>query len=47
MIYVNPPATVVGCEPSSWPVPQDPAILAATLQVFDPCAGFPSPDALR
>jgi CubicO group peptidase (beta-lactamase class C family) len=47
MIYVNPLAKVVGVKLSSWPVPQDPAILAATLRLFDTCAGFLAPDAVR
>jgi CubicO group peptidase (beta-lactamase class C family) len=38
MIYVNPRARVVGVKVSSWPVPQDAAMLAATLQAFDACA---------
>jgi CubicO group peptidase (beta-lactamase class C family) len=38
MIYVNPSARMVGVKLSSWPVPQDAAMLSATLQAFDTCA---------
>jgi CubicO group peptidase (beta-lactamase class C family) len=38
MIYVNPGARMVGVKVSSWPVPQDAAMLSATLQTFDACA---------
>lgn len=38
MVYVNPAARMVGVKLSSWPVPQDAAMLAATLQAFDACA---------
>jgi CubicO group peptidase (beta-lactamase class C family) len=38
MIYVNPRARTVGVKLSSWPVPQDAAMLTATLQAFDACA---------
>jgi hypothetical protein len=38
MIYVNPGARMVGVKVSSWPVPQDAAMLSATLQAFDACA---------
>ncbi len=34
LVYVNPAARVVGVKLSSWPVPQDPTMLAATLQAF-------------
>jgi CubicO group peptidase (beta-lactamase class C family) len=47
MIYVNPLAKVVGVKLSSWPLPQDPTMLAATLQLFDACAGYLAPDAAR
>lgn len=35
MIYVNRPAEVVAVKLSSWPVPEDPAKLFATLRAFD------------
>jgi CubicO group peptidase (beta-lactamase class C family) len=38
MVYVNPGARMVGVKLSSWPVPQDAAMLSATLQAFDACA---------
>jgi hypothetical protein len=38
---------VVGVELSGWPLPQDPTMLAATLQLFDTCAGYRTPDAAR
>jgi CubicO group peptidase (beta-lactamase class C family) len=38
MVYVNPTARVVGVKLSSWPVPQDPAMLSATLGAFDAAA---------
>jgi CubicO group peptidase (beta-lactamase class C family) len=38
MVYVDPAARLVGVKVSSWPVPQDPAMLAATLQAFDAIA---------
>jgi CubicO group peptidase (beta-lactamase class C family) len=38
MIYVNPRSRTVGVKLSSWPVPQDAAMLSAALQVFDACA---------
>jgi CubicO group peptidase (beta-lactamase class C family) len=47
MIYVNPLAKVVGVKLSSWPVPQDPTMLAATLQLFDACAGYLALDGAR
>jgi hypothetical protein len=47
MIYVNPLAKVMGVKLSSWPVPQDPTMPAATLQLFDACAGYPAPEAAR
>jgi hypothetical protein len=47
LIYVNPPADVVGVKLSSWPVPQDPGMPAATLQLFDACAGYLAPGAAR
>jgi CubicO group peptidase (beta-lactamase class C family) len=34
LVYVDPAARMVGVKLSSWPVPQDPAMLAATLQAF-------------
>jgi CubicO group peptidase (beta-lactamase class C family) len=43
MVYVNPGARLVGVKLSSWPVPQDPAMLAATLQAFDAIAAHVSP----
>ena len=39
MIYVNPAARLVGVKVSSWPSPQDAAMLSATLQAFDAIAG--------
>jgi hypothetical protein len=47
LIFLNPPADVVGVKLPSWPVPQDPAMLAATLQLFDACAGYLAPGAAR
>ena len=38
MVYVNPTARVVGVKLSSWPVPQDAAMLSSTLRAFDACA---------
>jgi CubicO group peptidase (beta-lactamase class C family) len=38
MVYVNSAARVVGVKLSSWPVPQDPAMLAGTLRAFDAAA---------
>jgi CubicO group peptidase (beta-lactamase class C family) len=38
MVYVNPPARLVGVKMSSWPVPQDAVMLSATLQSFDAIA---------
>jgi CubicO group peptidase (beta-lactamase class C family) len=38
MVYVNPTASVVGVKLSSWPVPQDAAMLSSTLRAFDACA---------
>jgi CubicO group peptidase (beta-lactamase class C family) len=38
MVYVNPAARLVGVKLSSWPVPQDAAMLSATLQSFDAIA---------
>jgi CubicO group peptidase (beta-lactamase class C family) len=38
MVYVNPAARLVGVKLSSWPVPQDAAMLFATLQAFDAVA---------
>jgi len=35
MVYVNTVANVTGVKLSSWPVPQDPAMLSATLRAFD------------
>jgi hypothetical protein len=43
---VKPLAKVVGVKLSSWPAPQDPTMLAATL-LFDACAGYLAPDAAR
>jgi CubicO group peptidase (beta-lactamase class C family) len=43
MVYVNPGARLVGVKLSSWPVPQDPAMLAATLQAFDAIAAHVVP----
>ena len=40
-------AKVMGVKLSSWPVPQDPTMPAATLQLFDACAGYPAPEAAR
>lgn len=34
MVYVDTAANVVGVKLSSWPVPQDPAMLTATLRAF-------------
>jgi CubicO group peptidase (beta-lactamase class C family) len=34
MVYVDTAANVVGVKLSSWPVPQDPAMLSATLRAF-------------
>jgi hypothetical protein len=45
MIYENPLAKVVGVKLSSWPVPQEAMMLAATLQLFDACAAFLVPGA--
>ena len=45
MVYVNPGARLVGVKLSSWPVPQDPAMLAATLQAFDAIAAHVAPPA--
>ena len=39
MVYVDTAAQVVGVKLSSWPVPQDPAMLSATLRAFDAIAG--------
>jgi CubicO group peptidase (beta-lactamase class C family) len=38
MVYVDPDARLVGVKLSSWPVPQDPAMLSATLRAFDAIA---------
>jgi CubicO group peptidase (beta-lactamase class C family) len=38
LVYVNPAARLVGVKLSSWPVPQDPAMLSATLRAFDAVA---------
>lgn len=38
MVYVNRPAEVVGVKLSSWPLPQDPVKLYATLGAFDSIA---------
>ena len=35
MVYVDTAARVVGVKLSSWPAPQDPAMLSATLRAFD------------
>jgi CubicO group peptidase (beta-lactamase class C family) len=35
MVYVNTAANMVGVKLSSWPVPQDPVMLLATLRAFD------------
>jgi CubicO group peptidase (beta-lactamase class C family) len=35
MVYVSTAADVVGVKLSSWPVPQDPVMLSATLRAFD------------
>jgi CubicO group peptidase (beta-lactamase class C family) len=35
MVYVNTAANMVGVKLSSWPVPQDPVMLSATLRAFD------------
>jgi CubicO group peptidase (beta-lactamase class C family) len=40
MVYVNPAARMVGVKLSSWPVPQDAALLAATLKAFDAVADY-------
>jgi CubicO group peptidase (beta-lactamase class C family) len=42
MVYVNPAARTVGVKLSSWPVAQDPAMLAATLRAFDAVAAHVS-----
>jgi CubicO group peptidase (beta-lactamase class C family) len=39
MVYVDTAARVVGVKLSSWPVPQDPQMLLATLRTFDAIAG--------
>jgi CubicO group peptidase (beta-lactamase class C family) len=41
MVYVNPAARVVGVKMSSWPTPQDAAMLSATLRAFDAVAAHP------
>jgi len=38
LVYVNPVARLVGVKLSSWPMPQDPAMLSATLRAFDAVA---------
>jgi CubicO group peptidase (beta-lactamase class C family) len=38
LVYVNQAARLVGVKLSSWPVPQDPAMLSATLRAFDAAA---------
>jgi hypothetical protein len=38
MVYVNAAARFVGVKLSSWPIPQDPEMLAATLRSFDAAA---------
>jgi CubicO group peptidase (beta-lactamase class C family) len=38
LVYVNPAARLVGVKMSSWPVPQDAVMLAATLQSCDAIA---------
>jgi CubicO group peptidase (beta-lactamase class C family) len=43
MVYVNPAASMVGVKLSSWPVPQDAAMLSATLQAFDAVADHVQP----
>ena len=43
MVYVDPQARVVGVKLSSWPVPQDPAMLSAALRAFDACAAYLTP----
>jgi CubicO group peptidase (beta-lactamase class C family) len=43
MVYVNPAASMVGVKLSSWPVPQDVAMLSATLQAFDAVADHVQP----
>jgi CubicO group peptidase (beta-lactamase class C family) len=35
LVYVDTAARVVGVKLSSWPVPQDPVMLSATLRAFD------------
>jgi CubicO group peptidase (beta-lactamase class C family) len=40
MVYINTAANVVGVKLSSWPVPQDPAMLSPTLRAFDAVAGY-------
>jgi CubicO group peptidase (beta-lactamase class C family) len=40
MVYINPAARMVGVKLSSWPVPQDAALLAATLKAFDAVADY-------
>jgi CubicO group peptidase (beta-lactamase class C family) len=40
MVYINPAARMDGVKLSSWPVPQDAALLAATLKAFDAVADY-------
>jgi CubicO group peptidase (beta-lactamase class C family) len=47
MIYVNPAARLVGVKMSSWPSPQDAAMLSATLQAFDAIAAHVATPAAR
>jgi CubicO group peptidase (beta-lactamase class C family) len=47
MVYVNPAANLVGVKLSSWPVPQDAAMLFATLQAFDAVAAQLPPAGVR
>jgi CubicO group peptidase (beta-lactamase class C family) len=39
MVYIDTAANVAGVKLSSWPVPQDPVMLASTLRAFDAIAG--------
>jgi hypothetical protein len=44
LVYVDPAARLVGVKVSSWRAPQDPAMLAATLQAFDAIAAHDTSD---
>jgi len=43
MVYVDTAAQLVGVKLSSWPVPQDPVMLSATLRAFDAIAQHLAP----